>query len=485
MAVAANRFQLARTIDEDRAQLRAPLQTDVIAKQQHVVYADGLRTAGPGQTLRFNLPTDPGKFLDTIGSYFSCELGITAGAAAATLLNDGTDTDTLIPLNGIASMISMVRLVSRGQIIEEISEYGLIHQIVHEVTTPRDELASMGWISGECPRATNTTAGKLTNRALNYHNAADATTTYSGKRRFCFKLDQLGFFASQHYIPLEWLPVTIEVTFHQVNRCLRTDNFGTTGTPDAIADAIFSGATYLITEPQFHAELLTFNAEYTAAVNNKIVTDGAIIPIKSFRHTSQFFLGSAEKMILTMKVKSLVRLLVVPRLNSVVNNGGLGMDQFVSKWTQNAEKPDGVATTSAATAAGEISTYRFLVGSNPVTDHSIDCLRGGANQAMEVMKFFRGLTNDMSLGYVCDVVGTGAFADNFKSEYGLIAQNFQLEKIESDDVFTGQFANTFSDLTLELNSTVTLADADKLILDFFLQYNALLTVTPTALLIES
>lgn len=63
MAVAANRFQLSRTIDEERAQLRAPLQSDVIFKQQHQVYADGLRTAQPGQTIRFNLPTDPGKFL--------------------------------------------------------------------------------------------------------------------------------------------------------------------------------------------------------------------------------------------------------------------------------------------------------------------------------------------------------------------------------------------------------------------------------------
>jgi len=485
MAVAANRFQLARTLDEDRAQLRAPLQTDVIQKQQHVVYADGLRTAGPGQTLRFNLPTDPSKFLDTLGSYFSCDLTITSGAAAATLLNDGTDTDSLIPLNGIASMISMVRLVSRGQIIEEISEYGLIHQIVHEVTTPRDELASTGWIAGECPRGTNTTAGKITNRALNYHTAATASTTSSGVRRFCFKLDQLGIFASQHYIPLEWIPMTIEVTFHQVNRCLRTDNFGTTGTPDAIADAIWSGATYLITEPQFHAELLTFNAEYTAAVNNKIVTDGAIIPIKSYRHTSQFFTGSTQKMILTMKVKSLTRLLVVPRLNSTVNNGGLGMDQFISSWTQNAEKPDGVSTVSGSTAAGEFTFYRFLIGSSPVTDHSIDCRNGGANQAMEVMKYFRSLGNDLSFGYASDVVGTGAYANNFKSEYGLIAQNFNLEKIETDDVFTGQFANTFSDLTLELDSSVTVADADKILLDFFLQYNALLTVTPTALLIES
>jgi hypothetical protein len=57
MAVAANRFQLARTIDEERAQLRAPLQSDVIAKQLHQVYADGLRIASGGQTLRFKYVT--------------------------------------------------------------------------------------------------------------------------------------------------------------------------------------------------------------------------------------------------------------------------------------------------------------------------------------------------------------------------------------------------------------------------------------------
>lgn len=470
MAVAANRFQLARTLDEDRAQLRAPLQSDVIQKQQHVVYADGLRTAGPGQTLRFNLPTDPGKFLDTIGSYFSCDLTITTAASAATALNDGTPTDNLIPLNGIASMISMVRLVSRGQIIEEISEYGLIHQIVHEVTIPRDELASTGWISGEAPRGTNTTTAKIANRAPNYRNTTTGDASTTGARRFCFKLDQLGFFASQHYIPLEWMPVTIEITFHQVNRCLRTDNFaGAGGPPFPIADNIWSSATYLITEPQFHSELLTFNAEYTAAVNNKIVSDGAIIPIKSYRHTSQFFTGRSQKMILTMKVKSLTRLLVVPRLNSVVTNGGLGMDQFISKWTQNANQPAGVATVSASTPAAEFTHYRFLIGSNPVTDHSIDCRNGGANQAMEVVKYFRSLGNDLSFGYVNDVVSSGAFADNFKTEYGLIAQNFNLEKIESDDVFTGQFANTFSDLTLELDASDTIADADKILLDFYLQ----------------
>lgn len=161
------------------------------------------------------------------------------------------------------------------------------------------------------------------------------------------------------------------------------------------------------------------------------------------------------------------------------------MDQYISKWTQDANKVDGASTMSASTAAGEFTFYRFLVGSNPITDHSIDCRNGGANQAQEVVKFFRALGNDLSFGYCCDVVGTGAYVDNFKTDVGLIAQNFMLEKIESDDVFTGQFANTFSDLTLELQSDVTIADADKIILDFFLQYNALLTVTPTSLLIES
>ena len=139
-----------------------------------------MRVAQPGQTLRFNLPTDPGKFLDTIQSYFSFDVAIqesqglpvaaggsgaglvaanavtatlgpvvgssaaaitsasqTEDSAASTCTNPiveatlyqtttgsalppyyATNSHCVVPVGGVTSLIKMVRLLSRGAIIE-------------------------------------------------------------------------------------------------------------------------------------------------------------------------------------------------------------------------------------------------------------------------------------------------------------------------------------------------------------------------------
>jgi hypothetical protein len=233
---------------------------------------------------------------------------------------------------------------------------------------------------------------------------------------------------------------------------------------------------------------INFLLEYTSAVNNKIASDGCVIPIKSWRTTSRFSTGASEKIIINNKLKSLTRIMVVPRQNRCISAMGLGADQYCSRISVNS------ATNGCAYVAtdSELESYRFLIGSSPVTDHSIVCTKGGAAQFAEMQKFFRSLGSDINLPLGPSSAVGKKWVDLFKIHYGLICQNFNLENIESDDVFTGQFANSFSDITLETRwtkvldgSMATLDDAEKLELMIYMQYNALLTVTPTALLIES
>jgi len=190
-------------------------------------------------------------------------------------------------------------------------------------------------------------------------------------------------------------------------------------------------------------------------------------------------------------MKSLTRILCVPRQARVANTYGLGVNQYPSHI---------IATTANGgrayvTAERELQNYRWLIGSTPITDHVIDCTKGGASQAQEMIKFFVGMTGTVNFPRpTVPVIATADnlapnihhqhFYDNFRTEMGLICQNLSLENIDSDDVFTGQFANTFSDLTLETSWNGSFASGEHLELQFFFEYNALLTITPTALLIE-
>lgn len=557
MAVAANRFQLARTIDEERAQLRAPLQSDVIWKQQHSVYADSLRTAYPGQTLRFNLPADPGKFLDTINSYFQFDVQMLTSISGGTetVATQLTPTTTVVPINGVTSLIRFVRITSRGYTLEEIDNYGMLDSIFKEVTVPANETRSVGWIGGYSPRVPATkgvlatvawpNTAQVTGATAGTpfcNNHVDMTRITNTKKMWapvyvngtpmpvtkCFRLDLAGLFKSNHYLPLEWMPLTIEIVFHNANACLRSDLWPAASltvassavTAGAIAsstdlDALNVSKSFKITNPIFQAQLLSFNSEYTQAVNSKIASEGCVIPIKSWKTTTRYLQGSSDKMIITNKVKSLCRMMVVPQLHSVMRSGGLGMDTYPSRFynpmyisdtattgtditsTMNTDSAAGrpfgfpymVRSPAHPLAPIELRDFRFLIGSTPVTDHSIDCTNGGAQQAMECVKFFRALTDDMNLGGSRSATAAGTstlFVPSFKDEYGLICQNFSLEQIEDDNVFVGQFANNFSDLTLELAYIGgTIADTDKIHLTFFLEHNALLTVTPTQIAIES
>ena len=261
-----------------------------MSKQLHQVYADGLRTASPGQTLRFNLPTDPGKFLDTTNSYFTFDAqffydGTTAATNTVstpelvfTLTGSPLAQDDIsnpyalpsanaaIPFGGITSLIRMVRLVSRGAIVEEIDNYAMLSNIVKEVTCDEDELRTRGFISGDYPHGVDYQS-KFANRVQMFSSRGSASGSNS-IRRFAFKLDQLGFFRSQHYLPLEWLPVTIELIFHQPAQCMT--NAWTVAASPAIGGSYTPSFT--ITEPTFHAQLLQFNSEYTSAVNNKVLS---------------------------------------------------------------------------------------------------------------------------------------------------------------------------------------------------------------------
>ena len=396
-----------------------------------------------------------------------------------------------IPFGGVTSLIRMVRLVSRGAIIEEIDNYAMLSTILKEVTTDVDELQTRGFVSGDYPHGVDYQT-KFANRVQMFSSRGSASGSNS-IRRFAFKLDQLGFFRSQHYLPLEWLPVTIELIFHQPAQCMM--NAWTVVSAPARGSYTPS---FTITEPTFHAQLLQFNSEYTSAVNNKIATDGAVLPIRTWTNTQRFsYGGSSEKFILSNKMKSLTRILCVPRQARVANTYGLGVNQY----------PSHIIATSAnggrayVTAERELQNYRWLIGSTPVTDHVIDCTKGGASQAQEMIKFFAGLTGTVNfprprIPVVADSTTATAggnlvpsiththFYDNFRTEMGLICQNLSLENIDSDDVFTGQFANTFSDLTLETSWNGGFESGEHLELQFFFEYNALLTITPTALLIE-
>ena len=355
---------------------------------------------------------------------------VTAGAVANLTVNQPSITTTthcVAPVGSVKSLIRMVRLVSRGAIIEEIDDYGLLDQILTEVTTPRDELESLGFLEGAQAHGYDyqTKFAQHVSRWAPALNSNDGASLY---RRFAFKLDKLGFFGTQHYVPLEWLPVTIEITFHQANACLRQHWTSVT--------AVGLTPSFYVKNPTFNAQLLTFNAEYTSAVNNKIATDGAVIPVKSWRSTTRFFTGKSDKMILSNKVKSLTRIMVVPRQQKVMNSYGLGMDQFVSALYTTADNTNIDDYGAAyATTKTELESYRFLIGSTPITDHSVYCLAGGAEQAMEMVKFFRTLGHDLSIGKVgqdttYSTAGSKIWnSDAFKAEYGLICQNFNLEMV--------------------------------------------------------
>jgi hypothetical protein len=135
-------------------------------------------------------------------------------------------------VNGVTSLIRFVRITSRGYIIEEIDNYGMLDSIFKEVTTPMDETKSVGWIGGYASRhqaakavaatsayptgvasTTSATDGSYTFA----HSHADMSRVtnnkklWAGKTTKCFRLDMAGFFKSNHYIPLEWSEYLFDV----------------------------------------------------------------------------------------------------------------------------------------------------------------------------------------------------------------------------------------------------------------------------------
>jgi hypothetical protein len=130
----------------------------------------------------------------------------------------------------------------------------MLDTIITETTTPAADLASRGWISGSTPHGVDYMS-KIARKVPMYSSTVDGAT-YVPKRRFAFKLDKLGFFRSQHYLPLEWIPVTIEIILAQPNTCLR--KCWSFASPPAVKSGT---PVFKIEEPTFHCQLLTFNSE--------------------------------------------------------------------------------------------------------------------------------------------------------------------------------------------------------------------------------
>jgi hypothetical protein len=92
----------------------------------------------------------------------------------------------------------------------------MLDTILKEVSTNAGELASTGWVEGMHPPG-YTLMDKVLAGAPMYAPTAPRTGTMDADlkyRTFAFKLDKLGFFASQHYIPLEWVSVTLYGYLH-------------------------------------------------------------------------------------------------------------------------------------------------------------------------------------------------------------------------------------------------------------------------------
>jgi hypothetical protein len=96
------------------------------------------------------------------------------------------------------------------------------------------------------------------------------------------------------------VPITVEIIFHNADACLRSDLWPTASitcsssiltavtTASATSYNTLSAAkSFRITEPCFQAQLLSFNSEYTQAVNSKIASEGCVIPIKSWKTTTR------------------------------------------------------------------------------------------------------------------------------------------------------------------------------------------------------
>ena len=96
------------------------------------------------------------------------------------------------------------------------------------------------------------------------------------------------------------MPITVEIIFHNADACLRSDLWpnATTTASSSVLTAISTGSastwsslhstkSFRITEPCFQAQLLSFNSEYTQAVNSKIASEGCVIPIKSWKTTTR------------------------------------------------------------------------------------------------------------------------------------------------------------------------------------------------------
>ena len=201
-----------------------------------------------------------------------------------TLVNNGNVGQVLYPLGGPWSFFRRCRILSGASgVIEDIDYANRIHEQMHMLTAKHhrnNDLNIEGGFGGywDSDNAYSATTVGTDTSAANLANQLGTQITYGSQRTVSFK-PLFGILNQNKYIPLQWLPLTIEYE-------LVTSNLDAIATSLVGSQFALASQGWIIQDCQIKADVL----ELDSAVHNEYAAhlmNGQAIPINYCSYITQ------------------------------------------------------------------------------------------------------------------------------------------------------------------------------------------------------
>ena len=116
----------------------------VLARKISYLGQANLQTYAPGSLVRLEIPTSPGTFLQTGTTQIKFNLNVQIPGGAAPARNQGH----YFLDSSAASLIKRVRILSGSSLIEDISEYSKLVEMLSDAQKSNNECESVGFVEG-------------------------------------------------------------------------------------------------------------------------------------------------------------------------------------------------------------------------------------------------------------------------------------------------------------------------------------------------
>lgn len=283
---------------------------------------------------------------------------------------------------------------------------------------------------------------------------------YSGdnrRRTYCLNL-MSGLLTQKKLIPLKWMAaqLAIEITVAPMGEAALYDST--------------TGANLMLYNPQFVAELLSFDSTYDVAFYAGLQSSGVALKFSSWHFHSFNVAGTSNTVQIHERSRSIKSAFAVIR-DSEARIGQKDTDKFFHATGQTYEV--GGAITATSRDAAPITEFQWRVGGRYYPAQPVRCTYGAAEAYVELMKAvgrFADYTTANAINiYNWSTWGSGAaYGDKF-----IMASEF-----ENADVMQGAIAGINgeeqSDLALTFKTSTPMA-ANRT-LDVFVHYDSMIVV---------